>query len=297
MQLSTAHRTTTRRIASAAVAAGTVVGLLGTFTAAADAATGAHPTRPNHPIIGGTEKPVGSYPFMAALLTKGRGNPHDRQFCGGSLLAPDIVMTAAHCVIGAQPKQLETVVGRTVLSKKNQGHLRNVTDVVVHPRYARGQEAYDIAFLTLDKPVTGTAPVNLPTAGTDALIRPGAKATVIGWGNTDTEVTHYPDRIRAVDVPIVSHIECKASYPDYDKKVNICAGVEGKDSCQGDSGGPMFRALPGRRGVYQTGIVSYGDGCASQGAPGVYTYTGSAQLWDTLSESAKGKKLKQLLGR
>lgn len=297
MRLSTAHRTTTRRMASAAIAAGAVLGLVAASTATAGAATPTHPGRPDSPIIGGTEKPVGSYPFMAALLTKGRGNPQDRQFCGGSLLDPNVVMTAAHCVVDVQPRQLETVVGRTVLSKKNQGHLRNVTDIVVHPRYARGQEAYDIAFLMLDKPVTGTAPVNLPTAGTDALIRPGAKATVIGWGNTDTEVPNYPDRLRAVDVPIVSHIECKASYASYDKKVNVCAGVEGKDSCQGDSGGPMFRKLQGRRGVYQTGIVSYGDGCAAQGAPGVYTYTGSAKLWDTLDESAKGRKVKQLLGR
>ncbi|MFF4037615.1 S1 family peptidase [Streptomyces sp. NPDC001816] len=297
MRLSTAPRTATRRIAAVSIAAGAVLGLVGTSTGTAGAATPTHPGRPDSPIIGGTEKPVGSYPFMAALLSKGRGNPLDRQFCGGSLLDPYVVMTAAHCVVDEQPKQLETVVGRTVLSKKNQGHLRNVTDIVVHPRYARGQEAYDIAFLMLDKPVTGTAPVNLPTVGTDALIRPGAKATVIGWGNTDTEVPNYPDRLRAVDVPIVSHIECKASYSSYDKKVNVCAGVEGKDSCQGDSGGPMFRKLPGRRGVYQVGIVSYGDGCAAQGAPGVYTYTGSAKLWDTLDESAAGRKVKQLLGR
>jgi secreted trypsin-like serine protease len=296
MRSSTAHRTAPRRITSLAIAAGAVLGLVATSAGTADA-TPTHPGRPDSPIIGGTEKPVGSYPFMAALLAKGRGNPHDRQFCGGSLLDANVVMTAAHCVVGAQPKQLETVIGRTVLSQKNQGHLRNVTDIVVHPRYARGQEAYDIAFLMLDKPVTGTAPVNLPTAGTDALIRPGTKATVIGWGNTDTEVPDYPDRLRAVDVPIVSHIECKASYPGYDKKVNVCAGVEGKDSCQGDSGGPMFRKLPGRRGVFQTGIVSYGDGCAAQGAPGVYTYTGSAKLWDTLGESAKGRKVKRLLGR
>ncbi|WP_437066553.1 S1 family serine peptidase [Streptomyces sp. enrichment culture] len=285
-------------MAAAAAASGAALALTAASVGTSHAAgTSSDQGRPTAQIIGGVGQADGKHPFMAALLEKGTGSPVDRQFCGGSLLSADLVMTAAHCVTGTQPKEIETTVGRTVLSKKNQGQLRQVTDIVVHPRYARGQEAYDIAFLFLDKPVRGVAPVLLPTVGTDALIRPGAMATVTGWGNTDTEIPAFPNRLRAVNVPIVSHIECKATYPDYDKKVNVCAGVEGKDSCQGDSGGPLFRKLKGRQGVYQIGVVSYGDGCAEQGAPGVYTYTGSAQLWNTLDESAKGKRVKRLLGR
>lgn len=291
-------RLQSRQITAAGMAAGVALSLsisaAGTAQAAPVAKDGG---RPGAYIIGGVEKPDGSYPFMAALLNKGNGSPVDRQFCGGSLLAQDVVMTAAHCVEGTKAKTIELTVGRTVLSNKRQGSLRNVSDIVVHPRYAKGQEAYDMALLVLDKPVTGIAPVVLPTQGTDALIRPGAPAAVAGWGNTNTEIPSFPDRLRAVNVPVLSHIECKASYPGYDKRVNVCAGVEGKDSCQGDSGGPLFRKLPGRQGVYQIGVVSYGDGCAEQGAPGVYTYTGSAKLWKTLDESAKGKKVKRLLGR
>ncbi|NGO09498.1 serine protease [Streptomyces sp. HC44] len=297
MRLSPTHRTAARRITTAVVAAGAALGLAAASVGPAHAADSADRGRPGTRIIGGVEQSDGSQPFMAALLEKGSANPQDRQFCGGSLLDSGVVMTAAHCVEGTKAKDIETVVGRTVLSKKNQGQLRKVTEIVVHPRYAKGEGAYDMALLMLDRPVTGIAPVHLPTAGTDALIRPGAKATVIGWGNTNTEVPTHPDRLRAVDVPIVSHIECKASYPQYDSKVNMCAGVEGKDSCQGDSGGPIFRKLQGRKGVYQVGIVSYGDGCAEQGAPGVYTYTGSAKLWDTLEESAAGRRvLRELAG-
>ncbi|WP_274564782.1 S1 family peptidase [Streptomyces spiramyceticus] len=291
-------RLQSRQITAAGMAAGVALSLsisaAGTAQAAPAAKDGG---RPGAYIIGGVEKPNGSYPFMTALLNKGNGSPVDRQFCGGSLLSQDVVMTAAHCVEGTKAKTIELTVGRTLLSNKRQGSLRNVSDIVVHPRYAKGQEAYDMALLVLDKPVRGTAPVVLPTQGTDALIRPGASATVAGWGNTNTEIPSFPDRLRAVNVPVLSHIEYKASYPGYDKRVNVCAGVEGKDSCQGDSGGPLFRKLPGRQGVYQIGIVSYGDGCAEQGAPGVYTYTGSAKLWNTLDESAKGKKVKRLLGR
>ncbi|MFM9590343.1 S1 family serine peptidase [Streptomyces scabiei] len=283
-----------RRSVSVAVAGGTVLGLVAASVGTVHAATSTDRGRPAVQIIGGSAKPDGSYPFMTALLLKGKGKPLDRQFCGGSLLGPDVVLTAAHCVDDVKPRQIETVVGRTVLSDKKQGHLRNVRSITLHPRY---DGDYDIAFLELDKPVHGVAPVNLPTQGTDALIRPGAQATVAGWGNTDTEMPTHPDRLRAVDVPIVSHIECEASYSNYDKKVHVCAGVEGKDSCQGDSGGPLFRTLKGRKGVYQIGVVSYGDGCAAQGAPGVYTYTGSAKLWDTLWKSAEGKRVKRLLNR
>lgn len=115
---------------------------------------------------------------------KGKGNLRDRHFCGGSLLSPDIVMTAAHCVDDVKPEQIEAVVGQTVLSNKKQGHLRNVRSITLHPRY---NGDYDVAFLELAKRVYGIAPVNLPTRGTDALIRPDAKATVTGWGNADTE--------------------------------------------------------------------------------------------------------------
>lgn len=289
-----AHRAAARRSASAAVAAGAALGLVAVSVGTAHAATPTDRERPGVRIIGGVHKPNGSYPFMAALLYKGKGDPRDRHFCGGSLLAAEVVMTAAHCVDDVTSKQMEVIVGRTVLSDKKQGHLRNVRKITIHPRY---DGDYDFALLELDKPVDGIAPVNLPTKGTDALIRPGAKATVAGWGDIDNEVPVHPDRLRAVDVPIVSHIECKASYPGYNKKIHMCAGVEGKDACGGDSGGPLFRKLPGRKGVYQIGIVAYGDGCAGQGAPGVYTYTGSAELWNTLKESAEGKRMKRMLRR
>jgi trypsin len=58
--------------------------------------------------------------------------------------------------------------------------------------------------------------------------------------------------------------------------------VEGRDSCQGDSGGPIFRTVPGTQTHIQIGVVSRGEGCAEQGGPGIYTYTGSKQLWDTM---------------
>ncbi|MER7761614.1 serine protease [Streptomyces sp. NPDC097619] len=292
-----------RRIASLTLAATAAAALLGAAPAHAagtaqdvpQAMAPAGPVKPPAGIIGGRDVADGTYPWMTALLSKGKGRPVDRQFCGGSLIAPDLVLTAAHCVTGVKLKSIEVTVGRTLLSDKKQGALRDLRSIVVHPRYLRGQEAYDLALLELAAPVRGVAAVKLPTPGTDALLRPGAKATVIGWGNTNTEITNYPDRMRGVQVPILSHPECKATYRGYDKSVNVCAGVEGKDSCQGDSGGPLFRVVAGR--TYQIGIVSYGEGCAEQGAPGVYASTSSAKLWKTLGESAEGRRVLKHLGR
>ncbi|UGY92056.1 S1 family peptidase [Streptomyces gobiensis] len=297
----------TLRIAAAGLASTAAVALIATTAPTAQAApSGADRAKPGARIVGGGDVSNDAYPFMVALLSKGKGNAKKRQFCGGSLVNPYVVMTAAHCVDHQQPKNLQVAVGRTVLSNAQQGQIRNIRKpqgegdpggIVVHPRYAKGEQAYDVAFLELAKPVTGIKPIKMPTAGTDALIRPGAKATVIGWGNTDTDLPHSPDRLRKVNVPILSHNECKVAYSDYDRKVNICAGKEGKDSCQGDSGGPIFRKVPGREDIIQIGVVSWGDGCAEQGAPGVYTSTSSAKLWNTLGESPEGKRLKQRLKR
>ncbi|MFJ8076249.1 S1 family peptidase [Streptomyces sp. NPDC096176] len=284
-----------RRIASVGLASSAALALVVTAAATAQAAPSDERSKPGIRIIGGVEQSDSAYPWMAAVLVKGAESPVKRQFCGASLISPDVVMTAAHCVTGTKAKDIEVTVGRTVLSNKRQGQLRNVTGIVSHPRYLKGDEAYDLALLELAKPVKDIASVKLPTVGTDALLRPGAKAKVIGWGNTDTELPNYPDRLRGVNVPLLSHPECTATYPGYNKSVNVCAGVEGKDSCQGDSGGPLFRKVSGR--TYQIGIVSYGEGCGEQGAPGVYTSTSSAKLWKTLAESPEGKRIKKKIGR
>lgn len=227
---------------------------------------------------------------MAALLVK-NGPDSGKKFCAGTLYRPDVILTAAHCVTGREARDAKVVVGRTVLSDAKQGQVRAAVSFKIHPRYDQAEGAdsrYDMALIELAKPVKGITPVQLPTPGTDALIRPGAKATVAGWGLTDDVLEHTPDRMRQVKVPILSQAECQRSYNDadlFDAKVDICAGTAGKGSCRGDSGGPLFRQTPGREEPIQIGIVSGGGKkCAAQGQPGIYTSLSSKKLWNTFDE-------------
>ena len=223
-------------------------------------------------IIGGNEVSRGKYPFMASLQFDGQ------HFCGGSLYRQDVVITAAHCVNDVTDRNAAehtVTIGQTLLSDGIGAQRRRIRAVAISTL-----PASDLALVFLDKRVSGVVPVSLPTLGSDALYRPGQTATVMGWGNTDAELPFFPNRLREVDVPILAPEECAASYEGYELGTHFCAGVRGKDSCQGDSGGPIIRSIGGR--VYQIGVVSFGEGCAEQGAPGVYANLSSGELWNSL---------------
>ena len=247
------------------------------------------PPAPGTRIVGGTAVPDGKYPFQAALLVQFAGtNDRERQFCGGSLISPYQVLTAAHCVefFGPGPDQipieeLRVVVGRTVLTS-TQGQRRAVFAIDIHPQWNPATFRYDAAVLQLSRPVFGIRPIQLVTPGVDALERPGRSVIATGWGNTVAQPVgpgpggfNFPDRMREVTVPIVSAPECATAYfidgiQFLDRNTMLCAGRSGKDTCQGDSGGPLFtKAVTG--GYIQLGITSWGFGCASTGFPGVYT--------------------------
>ena len=223
-------------------------------------------------VVGGTAVPDGKYPFVAALLDERRpGDDYDEQFCGGTLIDQDSVLTAAHCVVGMSAAALEVTVGRTVLSS-DQGQKRKVTNIFIHPRYnGNSSNAYDAAVLKLRRSVSGIAPIKRAAASQDYLERPGRYATVAGWGNTIKQPangcwlvcdSNYPDRMREARVPLVSDADAKEAYGrSYVSKLMVAAGREGKDTCQGDSGGPLFaKTSSGPRQIgIQTAAITAGS--------------------------------------
>jgi secreted trypsin-like serine protease len=259
-------------------------------------------------IISGTAVPNGKYSFVAALLNTSYGRaPFYQQFCGGSLIDQDSVLTAAHCVTGfgdlpVLPRPLRITVGRTVLNS-DQGQKSWVSRIFVHPRYNGDTLTYDAAVLKLSSPVSGIAPIKLPNSKQNYLEKSGRKAMVAGWGSTTARRACLPtfaspakqDRMRQAQVPIVSDSSAEQVFQDicrssdlesiYKAPLMVAVGGTGKDTCQGDSGGPLFVARP--PGKYtQIGITSFGPGCGPEGLPSVYTEVNNPSIRSFITRAA-----------
>jgi secreted trypsin-like serine protease len=243
-------------------------------------------------VIGGTVVPDGKYRFVAALLNTNFGSTaFQQQFCGGTLIDGNSVLTAAHCVSGQSAAPLRVTVGRTALDS-NQGQKRRVSEISIHPLYNPGlNDAYDAAVLNLNSPVVGIAPIKLATATQNVLESPGHDATVAGWGNTIAQPaggsagSSFPNQMREAQVPLVSDNQAASVYGSgYVKSLMVAAGKAGKDTCQGDSGGPMFAEVAGK--FTQIGITSFGIGCGADGFPGVYTEVNAPLIRSFITDAA-----------
>src|SRR6266540_4131276 len=201
--------------------------------------------------------PVGD-PVVARQLTVA-----ERRYCGATLVKADKIVTAAHCV-DADQAGYTAIQGRDDLSDHSVGKESKIANIWKDPEYGQSP-GHDVAVLTLETPFDGVPTLELETD--PAADTAGAASTVYGWG--DTEDTGPADTFQKVDVPVMGDDYCakpEAYGSDYTPDGEICAGYEegGKDSCQGDSGGPLV--LNGKL----FGVVSWGEGCAEPGKPGVY---------------------------
>ncbi len=231
-------------------------------------------------IINGSAAPEGSFAFMASLQD-GSGFA----FCGGSVIADRWVLTAAHCVEDGSASDLYVVTGRTNLSDTSKGQRIKVDQVRVNPAYNANTSSHDTALLHLAVRTRSPA-IRLATLAEDALERPGTPVTVTGWGDqTPTLGLNSTDRLRSVDLNVVSDADCAKANNGMDKATGVCAEALLKDSCNGDSGGPMFGVLAGK--TIQIGVVSYGVSCAIPTFPGVYSEVNNPQIRSWIKQLAK----------
>ena len=208
------------------------------------------------------------------------------QNSGGMLIAPQVVMTAAHC--GDFTGQT-VVVGEYDKTDDSSGQQRVCTKHIIDPKYDDYSTNYDFALCYLGEPIDITSDPTRVTLklNQDATVpADGEELQVTGFGDLASGSETYPTTLREAKVPYLTNAKCN-DYSSYSGQITdamMCAGFDegGIDSCQGDSGGPIVSRTDLGDDKYEdtlVGVVSWGYGCALAKTPGVYARVSSNIPW------------------
>ncbi|CAH0475616.1 unnamed protein product [Peronospora belbahrii] len=207
-------------------------------------------------IFDGSEANPSQFPFVVSLRKDKAGG---KTYCGGTLIASQYVLTAAHCV-KTDVATIYASIGSASGSGTSDGQQIKVIRGYRHPKYNQSAHLYDIGMFKLEKAVEAETIELGAVNGSDNKV--GHIATVAGWGLTETGSQSL--LLEKVNVPIISNAECNKQYNNRITEGMLCAGDgEGKDTCSGDSGGPLIA------NNVLIGIVSWGGKCGVNS--GVYT--------------------------
>jgi secreted trypsin-like serine protease len=274
----------------------------------------------NEMIVAGTEAPDGKYPWQVRLYSS---VTDQRGFCGGTIIAPQWILTAGHCVtvgdteIGPHTVQdtAKVVVGYGSNDRTKTKKIE-VEKIIVRDEYKRDGLAGkgDVALLKLKTPIPNPKMITIADPAADEkFVKEGVKLTATGWGalwspfdkdigalmpelGTVSDMMdkwQFPVKLREVDIDAMDNSTCKAVFegsPFTVAPTEICAMVKGttKDICQGDSGGPLIvQAADSPQGYYQVGIMSWTTICGSTTKPSVFARVSPFTGWinDTMKSN------------
>jgi secreted trypsin-like serine protease len=238
-------------------------------------------------VVGGSNADGAKYPWQVLITANGQ------EFCGGVLIHPMIVLTAAHCLVdddGNYYEDLEGITfeayaGRTKLNSGGEELGWRVSNI--DPLYDPATDTHDWGFVTLDEPASSQT-IKLAGPGERSLWRTGRVATVTGYGDL-TDGGQVATSLQKVNIPILPDSGCSRYGALFHSSTQLCAGYEqgGKDSCQGDSGGPL--SITADHGVRRlVGIVSNGNGCAKAGFPGIYSKVAASANSSRIQSEVEG---------
>ncbi|XP_074649469.1 chymotrypsinogen B-like [Tubulanus polymorphus] len=236
---------------------------------------------PSLRIVGGHETRRGSWPWQVAIL-----NHWKEQYCGGTLIAPQWVLTAAHCLRrkGRRRKVIVRIGEHDFgLHEGTEIDFKRSKDFV-HPDFNMDTIDSDIALVKLKSPVRANEGVNFACVPeSDDILPPNTMCYSLGWGKMKETHLYGTDVLREVKVPLTSRAECEKAF-DFDiTKNQLCAGYKlgGIDTCAGDSGGPLLCRIHrnGKDRWHVYGVTSFGEGCGEKGKFGIYTIVPNFANW------------------
>lgn len=237
---------------------------------------------PRDLIIGGERANVNDYPWFAKDIVRDAAGDYYYGGCGGSLITPEYVLTAAHCNISSV---VGYEIGAFCYEEDNCGQAYDIVEVArkyVHEGWNPLSLQYDFALMKLVQRVNITDPVKLDQGNISSKYSSNYRNLwTVGFGDTDpsSNYYYYPNYLHHVELAYVSQSTCAAQYAGRNRITSsmMCATDPGQDSCIGDSGGPLYDKN------FQTlvGIVSFGpiEGCAIPGYPGVYSRIANQWTW------------------